>query len=75
LRGTELGGIDLVAVEADIAGWVEGWRAGGNLSEDQIKDLTRRIEDLDAAMPLLTSRVEVLYFERLCQVALVVLDS
>ena len=75
LRGTELGGIDLVALEADIAGWVESWRTGGNLSEDQNKELTRRIEDLDAVMPLLTSRVEVLYFERLCQVALVVLDS
>jgi hypothetical protein len=77
LRGVELGGVDLVALEADIAGCVRSWRAGGGVppDEDQCKELTRRIEDLDAVMPLMTSRVEVLYFERLCQLALVVLDS
>lgn len=76
LRGEELGGVDLVAVEADIVGCVENWRSsGGTLDEDRCEGLTRRIEDLDAVMPLLTSRVEVLYFERLCQLAVVVLDS
>ncbi len=74
LRGEEIEGVDLVALEADIVGCVQSWRAG-TLGEDQSKTLTQRIEDLDAVMPLLTSRVEVLYFERLCQLALVVLDS
>jgi hypothetical protein len=65
-----------VALEADIVGCVQKWRAGdGTLDEDQVKELTRRIEDLDAVMPLMTSRVEVLYFERLCQLAVNVLDS
>ena len=75
-RGAEIGGVDLVALEADIAGCVQSWRSGGgSLDEDQCQDLTRRIEDLDAVMPQMTSRVEVLYFERLCQVAVIVLGS
>jgi hypothetical protein len=76
LRGQKLGDVDLVALEADVVGCVESWRSGnGDLDEDRAANLTRRIEQLDAVMPLLTSRVEVLYFERLCQLALVVLDS
>jgi hypothetical protein len=76
LRNQQIDGVDLVALEADIRGCVEGWRsAGGTLGEDVGESLTRRIEDLDAVMPKLTSRVEVLYFERLCQVAVIVLDS
>lgn len=77
LQAAELGGVDLVALEADIVGCVRNWRSGGGAppDEDQCQLLTRRIEDLDAVMPLMTSRVEVLYFERLCQLALVVLDS
>jgi len=76
LRGEAVGGVDLVALEADIVGCVQSWRSGGGtLDDDLSKNLTKRIEDLDALMPLLTSRVEVLYFERLCQLAVVVLDS
>lgn len=75
LRGVELAGVDLVALAAEIVGCVENWRADGILDEDRGQILTRRIEDLDAVMPLMTSRSEVLYFERLCQLALVVLDS
>ncbi len=76
LKGAELNGVDLVALEADVAGCVEGWRAaGGILDDDLTTRLTGRVEDLDAVMPQMTSRAEVLYFERLCQVALVVLDS
>jgi len=76
LRGEELGGVELVALEAAITGCVERWRAGdGTLDEDQCQELTRQIETLDVVIPLLTSRVESLYFERLCQLALVVLDS
>ena len=75
LRGTALDGVDLVALEADILGCVENWRSDGIMDEDRGRSLTRRVEDLDAVMPLMTSRGEVLYFERLCQLALVVLDS
>jgi hypothetical protein len=76
LRGEPVGGVDLVALEADIVGCVQIWRSGGGaLDDDRCKSLTQRIEELDALMPLLTSRVEVLYFERLCQLAVVVLDS
>jgi len=76
LRGDAINGVDLVALEADIVGCVQGWRSGsGALDDDLAKSLTQRIEELDALMPLLTSRVEVLYFERLCQLAVVVLDS
>ena len=76
LRGEAIGGVDLVALEADIVGCVQSWRSGGGtLDEDRSKNLTQRIEDLDTLIPLLTSRVEVLYFERLCQLAVVVLDS
>jgi hypothetical protein len=76
LRGEKIAGVDLVALEADIVSCVETWRTGsGILDDDTSKKLTQRIEDLDTAMPLLTSRVEALYFERLCQLAVVVLDS
>jgi hypothetical protein len=76
LQGEAIGGVDLVALEADIVGCIKTWRSGGGaLDDDLSKKLTQRIEDLDALMPLLTSRVEVLYFERLCQLAVVVLDS
>ena len=75
LSGIDLGGVDLVALAADIVGCVENWRSDGILDEERAQILTRRIEDLDAVMPLMTSRGEVLYFERLCQLALVVLDS
>jgi hypothetical protein len=76
LRGVELDGVDLVALEADIAGCVDGWRSAGGVLDDALEvRLTRRIENLDEVMPQMTSRAEVLYFERLCQVALVVLDS
>ena len=75
LRGTELAGVDLVALAEDISRCVESWRADGIVDEDRAQTLTGRVEDLDAVMPLMTSRAEVLYFERLCQLALVVLDS
>ena len=76
LRGEEVGDVNMVELEADIANCIRGWRSeGGTLDDERSKILTQRIEDLDAVMPLLTSRVEVLYFERLCQLAVVVLDS
>jgi hypothetical protein len=76
LVGREVAGVDLAAVAADIAGCVDTWRAGGgSLDEDGRKQLTRGIEDLDAAVPLLTSRVESLYFDRIRHVATLILDS
>jgi hypothetical protein len=75
LLGVELAGVDLVALASDIVGCVENWRSDGILDEERSQVLTRRVEDLDAVMPLMASRSEVLYFERLCQLALVVLDS
>jgi hypothetical protein len=76
LRAEKPADVDLVALEADIVGCVESWRSGtGVLDEEHCSQLTRRIEEIDTVMPLLTSRLEVLYFERLCQLALVILDS
>jgi hypothetical protein len=76
LRDHPVSGVDLVALDADIAACVNGWRSGGeSLEEDRRKDLTRAIDDLDAVLPLLTSRVESLYFGRLRELAGVLLGS
>jgi hypothetical protein len=76
LREQPVSGVDLVGLEADIAGCVSSWRSGGEpLEEDRRKDLTRATEDLDAVLPLLTSRGESLYFGRLRELAGILLGT
>jgi hypothetical protein len=76
LRAEPVSGVDLAVLEADIGAWVSSWRSGSEpLEEGRRKDLTRAIEDLDAVLPLLTSRSESLYFGRLRELAGVVLGS
>jgi hypothetical protein len=76
LRGAERAGVDLVELDADVAGCVEAWRDGGfTLDEDRLKILTKGAENLDAVLPLLSSRAESLYFDRLRRLAAVILDS
>jgi hypothetical protein len=76
LRDEQVAGVDLVALDAGIARCVDGWRSGdGHLDEAGRTELGRRLDELDAVRPLLTSRAESLYFERLRQVATVLLDA
>jgi hypothetical protein len=74
LRGEEVAGVDLEALDADVAGCVEQWReARQTLDDERRQALTAAVERLDTVLPLLPSRGESLYFSRLRQVATVVL--
>ena len=54
-RGEELAGVDLVTLDADIAGCVETWQAGGGrLGGAGRAVLRERLRDLDRVLPLLT---------------------
>jgi hypothetical protein len=76
LQAELVGGFDLAALDADLADCIGTWRAGGGaLDENRRQDLVQGVDTLDAVLPLLTSRVESLYFGRLRQLATVVLGS
>lgn len=52
LNGAERAGIDLIMLDADIAGCVTTWlNKGGLLDERRLKTLRRRISDLAQVLP------------------------
>lgn len=70
LRGEELAGVDMVMLDADIAGCVVTWRLDrGHLDEERHQVLLRCIADLDKVLPLLTESSEVQYYKRLRELA------
>ncbi|MFF7887757.1 hypothetical protein ACH40F_40765 [Streptomyces sp. NPDC020794] len=55
LRGEELAGVDMVMLDADIAGCVVTWQGNqGSLDEDRHQILLSCVRDLDKVLPLLT---------------------
>ncbi|MGW4519441.1 hypothetical protein ACWEO4_48220 [Streptomyces sp. NPDC004393] len=70
LRGAELDGIDLVMLDADIAGCVTTWRSnGGFLDAERLRILRDCITELDNVLPLLMDAEELRYYKRLHRLA------
>lgn len=66
LRGEELAGVDMVMLDADIAGCVVTWRAcHGSLDEGRRQLMGRLLQDLDRVLPLLSDEQECAYYRRL----------
>lgn len=66
LRGEEVAGVNMVMLDADIAGCIVAWRSSdGHLDEGRQQVLTRRLGDLDRVMPLLHGEKEHSHYERL----------
>ncbi|MFD8546906.1 hypothetical protein [Streptomyces sp. NPDC059649] len=70
LRGVDLDGIDLVMLDADIAGCVTTWRNnGGSLDAKRLRTLRDCITELDQVLPLLIDAEELRYYKRLHRLA------
>jgi len=76
LRGEELAGVDMVMLDADLAGCVVTWRANhGLLDEGRQQLLARLLLDVDQVVPLLQDDGERAYYERLGRLGRLVYDS
>ncbi|MFI9749983.1 hypothetical protein [Streptomyces collinus] len=76
LRGAELAGIDMVLLDADIAGCVSTWQNnGGVLDAERHRILRDCIADLDQILPLLNEADDLCYCHRLRQLAQLVSDT
>jgi hypothetical protein len=76
LRGEQLAGVDLVALDSDVAGCVISCLANkGTLDDDRKQILVRSVDELDAVLPLLVSRTESLYYGRLRDLSTLILQT
>ena len=74
LRGAEVGGVDVVLLDADTAGCVSAWLAGGgHLDPRGIRILTTCVKNLDAALTVFTDGEEQYYLQQLRILAAAVL--
>ncbi|GAB3141432.1 hypothetical protein GCM10027290_14150 [Micromonospora sonneratiae] len=76
LRGVDLLGIDMVMLDADLAGCVSTWLGNrGSLDGRRQRTLTtRRIADLDRVLPILVGHQERAYYGRLRAIAVATFD-
>ena len=75
LRGEEIAGVDMVMLDADIAGCVGTWWAGhGSMDEGRRQLVGRLLKDLDRVLPLLSDEQELAYYRRLRAISEVLLD-
>ncbi len=73
LRGAERAGIDMVLLDASIAGCVSSWLdRDGSPDTRRLKIADRCVPDLDQVLPLLTETDEIAYFRRLRRMAALV---
>lgn len=71
LLGEEIAGVDLVMLDADIAGCVDTWRGNrGRLDEWRRRMLQDRVGDLELVLPHLDEDDELSYFRMLRDLAL-----
>ncbi|MFE7369194.1 hypothetical protein [Streptomyces anulatus] len=76
LAGAERAGVDLVLLDADIAGCVSNWRSNhGSLDGERQRILCRRITDLDRVLPLLSATENPPYWHRLHRLAHLVSEA
>jgi hypothetical protein len=70
LRGEEIEGVDMVMLDADIAGCVSTWLSqSGPLDHGRQRILRQCRDDLQRVMPLLDVPEEVAYYDRLSAIA------
>ncbi|QLH20696.1 hypothetical protein [Streptomyces sp. Rer75] len=76
LRGVELAGIDLVMLDADIAGCVSTWQnRGGSLDADRQRILRGCLSDLDRVALLLVQPDEIQSYQRRRRLAVLTTES
>ncbi len=70
VAGEEIAGVDMVMLDADIAGCVSTWLGDqGRLDEGRKAVLAKRLDDLGSVVPLLQDEGEREYYERLRRLA------
>ncbi|MEU6597609.1 hypothetical protein [Streptomyces flaveolus] len=70
LNGAELAGIDLVTLDADLAGCVDTWlNNGGLLDARRLRIVNRRLRELEQVLPQLTEADAPRRWRRLHQLA------
>ncbi|MEU7901655.1 hypothetical protein [Actinoplanes sp. NPDC049118] len=75
LRSADVSGIDMVTLDADVAGCVSVWlRNGGNIDDRRWEILAARERELTRVLPALTGE-EAAYCQRLRDMAVVLMDS
>lgn len=75
LRGEEVAGVDMVMVDADLAGCVDTWLGGsGPLDPGRLSVLRDLVQDLDGVLPLLQDEHERRYYERVRDLARLMVD-
>jgi hypothetical protein len=76
LRGADIAGADMVLLDADVAGCVQTWLANDGTLEPRLWDaLSRCLEQLDRAVPLLSRTEQAAYFSAARTLALAVWDT
>jgi hypothetical protein len=70
LRGKELAGVDLVLLDAHVAGCIDTWLSNrGSLDRRRHKLLQEMLGQLDCVLLALTDDYQVSYYERLRKLA------
>jgi hypothetical protein len=70
LRGEEIAGVEMVMLDADIAGCVQSWLANNGQLDEHRKEILRScLDDADRVLPLLQDDGEREYYERLRRLA------
>ena len=63
MRGRDVAGVDMVSLDADVAGCVRVWLDNGGVLDDRRwACLGRRLDELDRTVPLLTGDPESAYY-------------
>ncbi|MFD7321553.1 hypothetical protein ACFV9D_10795 [Streptomyces sp. NPDC059875] len=76
LRGADRAGVDLVLLDAAIAGCVSTWQNNdGFLDAERQRILHNRIADLEQILPLLSATEDPPYWQRLHQLAQLVTEA
>ncbi|MER7682155.1 hypothetical protein [Streptomyces sp. NPDC096934] len=76
LRGTEPGGIDMVWLDAAVAGCVSTWlSSGGSLDAGRMQILREGVADLDHVVRVITRAEELRYTRRLRELAVLIVGN
>jgi hypothetical protein len=75
LRAVDVAGVEMVMLDADVAGCVSTWLTSGGSTDDRLWDiLATRERQLERVMPELSGQ-EAAYYRRLLDMAALILGS